>query len=547
MKTSFFEFHVAISGLFTAKSSLSTISHNVANAATQGYSRQRAVVKASPPLGFNNGRGMVGTGSEVVNIEQVRDLFLDSKYWGESGVFGEYSAKTAQLTVIENIFNEMDAENGLSATCTSFFERASDVVTTANDTTFRTNLIQAGGSLAQTIKSEALALRKQQIDANNEISIVVAEINSLGIQIASLNKQIATFEMDGSKANDLRDERTRIMDKLSKLVNAEAVERDYGTPMNPNDKRYVVMINGYDFVSNYEMNELGVRERAQKLNDLDEEGLFDVWFPNLDMSFNIFHPNLKGQLRGLVDARDGTGTGFAGLGPQASNYKGMPYYMAKLSSFARTVARAIDLGDSVDTLGNVKKLTGVIGHVNGFNLEGNGNETGAPDEGTLFFTIDDGTGPVPETFSLTASDQDKQDFYDRMNCFNFIVNPALDRQPALLNCAPDPLQGESAYAVARGFGYVSSDNSLFREGKLQDYVAGISSEMGIDAYQAKKFEASYGDVLSEIENQRIAVAGVDMNEEMVNMIQNQQLYQASAKLVNVINTIYGTLINNLGA
>jgi flagellar hook-associated protein 1 FlgK len=174
-------------------------------------------------------------------------------------------------------------------------------------------------------------------------------------------------------------------------------------------------------------------------------------------------------------------------------------------------------------------------------LFGKKNKDGGAN-GTLFFTYKDG----PETSSSVLGDPDYID-YDKMNCLNFKVNDLLSDRPALVNCAKDSVQGESAYAVTRGFSNINTNSSLFREGKLLDFISGISSEMGIDASQAKKFDANYSDVLTSIDNERIAVSGVDVNEEMVEMIKHQQLYQASAKLVNVINGIYGTLINNLGS
>jgi flagellar hook-associated protein 1 FlgK len=116
-----------------------------------------------------------------------------------------------------------------------------------------------------------------------------------------------------------------------------------------------------------------------------------------------------------------------------------------------------------------------------------------------------------------------------------------------MNCDDDPTQGESAYDVTKGFAVINSDPSLFKEGKLQDYLNAINSQLGIDSSQASRFNASYKDAITVIDNQRINISGVDITEEMVNMVKCQQLYQASARLVSTINTIYETLINRLGA
>ncbi|MDR2904082.1 MAG: flagellar hook-associated protein FlgK, partial [Clostridiales bacterium] len=100
--------------------------------------------------------------------------------------------------------------------------------------------------------------------------------------------------------------------------------------------------------------------------------------------------------------------------------------------------------------------------------------------------------------------------------------------------------------VILGFISLKDNDSLFREGSLQDYIAGISVELGIDLKQAQNFEKNYTDVTAGIEKQRLSVSGVDINEEMVNMIKYQQQYQAAAKLINAIDSIYDTMINRLG-
>jgi len=522
MRSSFFEFHVAISGAFTARNNLEVVSHNTANAAINGYSRQAAIQKASEPLALNTGKGMVGTGSQVTEVTQERDIFLDSKYWSQRAVLGEYSGKKSILDMMESVFNEIKGSPGLSSGINDFFAKAADLSTTSNDSTYRTNFIQSADSLARIVNMEAQLLQKQQKDANTEVVILIGQINSLGGQIVSLNRQIATQELDGSHANDLRDERARLVDELSLLVNIDAKEVDMGTPGNPNNKHYVVMINGYDFVNHYSINTLAAIPRAAKRSAMDVEGLYDIIFDTNNVVFDIYHPALKGQLKGLIDMRDGDGA--AGASP-AAVYKGIPYYVERLNTFVRRFAMAVDQGQYADGT-----PIGTAGHANGYDLYG-------LNRGTLIFTNDGGQteGILPP------------DFYDRMNCFNMRVNNTLMADPKRLNCASDPTQGESAYAVTMGFANIESNSSLFQEGKLSDFVTGLNSGLGIDTKQAGDFQAGYGDMTTVIDNQRINVSGVDLNEEMVNMVKNQQLFQASAKLVSTINSIYETLINRLGA
>ena len=145
MRSSFFEFHVAITGTSTSRANLEIISHNTANAAIKGYSRQVPMQQANEPLALNTGKGMVGTGAHVFDVLQMRDIFLDNKYWAQKCVLGEYSGKKSHLELIESVFNEMGEGSGISSAITDFFAKASDLSTTANDPTYRTNLIQSAG------------------------------------------------------------------------------------------------------------------------------------------------------------------------------------------------------------------------------------------------------------------------------------------------------------------------------------------------------------------------------------------------------------------
>ncbi|MDR1000522.1 MAG: flagellar hook-associated protein FlgK [Clostridiales bacterium] len=565
MRSAFFEFNVAISGAFAARANLEVIGHNISNAAIPGYSRQEPLQKAGEPLPLYNGKGMVGTGSDAYGVERIRDAFLDTKYWTKHCMLGEYDFKDSQLTIMENVFNEMSEGAGLAESFDRFFAQASELATTSNDATYRTNLVQSADSLAQIINANAQALQKQQLDANTEFLLVVNEMNSIGEQIVSLNKQIVTYELDGSHANDLRDERTRLVDRLSELVNVTVYERS--------NNRYIVMINGYDFINHDLINNLKTIERNDSdaivennsKSPMDAQGLFDLIFAGTGITFDINSASLKGELRGIIDMRDGNGTGvvysLSGDEIVVPRYKGVPYYMNKLNNLTRRFALAIDhglyadgadlppgtlLSDGITPAGYAQTdyfsgtpIQNVLGHSKGIDL--NGQKLG-----TLMFTY---AGGPTNGMDLTTTNPT---FYNEMSCLNFIVNPNLFQDPSLLNCAStadngSPSLGESANTVPLGMSLIKNNASLFREGKLLDYVVAINSELGIDSRQAKDFNASYTDLLSAIDNQRTDVSGVDINEEMVRMVKCQQLYQASAKLVSTINSIYDTLINRLGA
>jgi flagellar hook-associated protein 1 FlgK len=182
------------------------------------------------------------------------------------------------------------------------------------------------------------------------------------------------------------------------------------------------------------------------------------------------------------------------------------------------------------------------GHINAYGYEG--------DTGLLLFTYMDGKGNAKggadDDFPTGA---DGNLIYDRLNCLNFAVNPQLLTSDGWmkLGCSSVPTMGESHNDVILGFQKLNSYPGLFNEGKLLDFIIGMSDHMAIDRAQAKNFDANYEEIVMQTDNQRLSVSGVNISEEMVDLVKFQQLYQACAKLVNVINEIYDTMINRLGA
>ena len=568
MKSSFFEFNVAISGLFTARANLEVNAHNTANAAIKGYSRQYAEQRASHPLATFNGKGMVGTGSEVYGIGQFRDFYLDRKFWSERGVLGEYATKQTQLSITESIFNEL-ADSSLTKIFNHFFDTLQSLNENAGDFTYRTNMIQSAETLVSMIRFQSNSIYKQQSDINEEIKATVQIINSIGQQIMSLNRQISTYELDGSRANDLRDQRARLVDELSLYVNVDVQERevnkDYAAGKFPapedrgkSDKRFTVMINGYEFVNHFDVFPITVRERVagEEHNPMDVPGLYDIYFES-GFKFDMYHPFLKGELKGLIDMRDGN-NGTTEIDGKLHNtqYKGLPHYMEKLNHLIRTLARVFNEGKDK----NGVDIHGVEGHIDGYDLYGN--------RGNLFFTYNDrygnpikitgydydGTPLIPvytgpgfrESEPPARLRLDDESFYNNINVFNFAINPDLFQDPALFAASSEDLMDPSNNEIVKGFLQIKSYVGLFREGQLSDYISGMITELGIDRKQAEKFMKNYTDVTTMIDNQRIEISGVNLNEEMVDLVRNQQLYQAAAKLVNIIDSIYDTTVNRLG-
>lgn len=544
IRSSFYEFNVAITGLSVAQANMQINAHNISNANTTGYSRQYAIQSANTPIGYNNGHGMYGTGASVNSIGQVRNFYLDTKYWNRSCTLGEYTAKSNQMSALETTFNELGDGTGLSGGMDSLFTALQELGVDTSSLTIRNNFVSEADSLAELINTLGTELDKQQYEVNEEIKMTVDRINSISNQIASLNEQIRRYELGGDNANDLRDARALLVDELSGYVNVDVEEIELNQDYDPNDittglsnKQFNVKINGYNLVQGTENNTLECVERevGEEKNPNDVEGLYDIKFANSGMTFNIYSSTLTGTLKGLVDVRDGNnsknslGTNDYGeTFESTTSYKGIPHFQDKLNTLVRVFARAFNEGKDYE--GNA--IDGVTGHQNGYDLNG--------DTGNYLFTYTSGGVTLNNTTDGALD-------YSKMNYKNFTVNTDMLSDPSLFAASTTADSGESDNNLVLGLLGLQKDDSVFSEGSVEDYVSGIAIEVGICVSQAEKFETMYTSTVSMIDNQRVSVSGVDLNEEMMTMIQYQQQYNAAAKLVNAIDGIYNTLINGLGA
>jgi len=511
MGSAFLGFGIATRGLDVARSSLNIINNNITNANTEGYSRQLATIRASRPEGSADGKGMQGTGADVVQIERQRDAYIDYKYWNESSKKGEYAIKEVQISQIEALFNE-PSDSGFTANINSFFESFQKATANPSDSSVRESLKQSAVSVTNYFNSTAESLHEYQRELNFNIKTKVNEINSIADQMKNLNDQILKTEVTGDVANSLRDERDKLIDQLSSIVNISTDERQNGTT-----KDFIVKINNQVLVDGVHVNKLKVEVRTVKNNAEDADNLYDIKWDS-GLSFDMYDDNLQGELKGYIDLRDGNNDDVT--------YKGIPHYMKRMDTFVRTISKAINEGTYMD----------------GTPIDGLGasHETGYSKNGTvgnmLFAYRDNADNPTGKGSFVD---------YNNMTAKNFSVSAEVldDIDNIVLS---DSLGESSNNEVAESILKIKNEDSLFKEGKLSDYFSSLISEVAIDSKQAKQINSSQELVMKSIKNQRLSVSGVDVNEEVMNMVKFQHAYSASAKLLQVLNEIYDITINGLG-
>ncbi|MEE3392276.1 MAG: hypothetical protein VZR00_01695 [Lachnospiraceae bacterium] len=302
MPSSFFGIDIAAKGASAYNAGILTSAHNLANVDTEGYSRQDIVKKAGVPISLGSKYGMVGTGSEVNEINNSRDVYYDFKYRKSNSVNNLYETENTFLKNIEGyLYINDEKSGGLTNTLNSLFSAISDLTTDASDRTKRAQVTGFAKTLTENCNEIANNLHQLQKSVNGEIADDVNKINSYAGQIASLTKQINNIEVYGGKANDLRDARATVVDKLSSLINVDVVEKaatDNGV------NQYIVYADNALLVDTYTFNTLEMTASDTRNNQSDADGLYELKWSN-GQTFNVNSDSLSGELQGLINIRDG--------------------------------------------------------------------------------------------------------------------------------------------------------------------------------------------------------------------------------------------------
>lgn len=225
MGTLFSTLNIARSGLVTAQVQLDTVGHNIANVNKTGFSRQRVELVGKVPI--NKIYGQIGTGVAISTIQRVRDEFLDDLFQNQVAGIGNAEIRAEFYELIESAFLEPSA-NGLNTRLNRFFSSLNEFATNVESIPVRTSVMTEAAALAQSLNDTSSRLRTLRTNANEEVINFVPEINSLTDRIARLNQRISNAELGGTTANDLRDDRGVLLDRLAKIVNIFTRERDDG-------------------------------------------------------------------------------------------------------------------------------------------------------------------------------------------------------------------------------------------------------------------------------------------------------------------------------
>ena len=306
MPSTFFGLDIGTSGLHTYQAALNTTAHNITNTRTEGYSRQQVNRQAKDPIAVAQRYGMVGTGVTANKISQIRDEYYDLKYRSANTINGEYDSRAYYLKNLQNFLNELK-DGGFNTNFKNLFNGMSEVEKNPTSKSARAQMVNQAYALTEYFNNVSENLKNTQNEVNFNIKNTVDTINSYADQIATLTKQINMIEVTGGFANDLRDQRNLLVDKLSELANVSVKEERIGEALNgelSGVTHYTVKINGGYLVNNYEASKLDVYPRDYINNQNDVDGLYDVKWAD-GQGFSTHNSHLGGKLGALFEMRDG--------------------------------------------------------------------------------------------------------------------------------------------------------------------------------------------------------------------------------------------------
>lgn len=479
-------FSIGRSSLRTAKKSLSTTSHNIANANTEGYSRQIARAETNSPI--SNGDQVYGTGVRIASVKRAHDKILERKYINSLSENNFDKERTLQLSQVEEIFNEMNSD-GMNKIMNRFFNSFRELSNQPENETVR-NLVRDN---AQIVVKDFQRISTAITDAKDLMETKVQyAVNDLNVQlhsIAKLNKEIARLENMGGESGDLRDQRDLAVKTIAEFGKVNVYEDKKGS--------YVVAFEGVGaLVAGGIVNELSAGKIGEDaIGSYRDEGRTEIFFKDRP-DFAITDKIRGGSLRAIIQTRN-------------NEVKSL---REKLDAMAHGLVHA----------------TNAI-HRRGYTnqeipTDANGNiipNSGMKVTGLNFFKEPLNFDRASQYLSL--SDEIKEDV-------NNIATGLAPNSP-----------GDNRVAIA--ISKLQHERILGEGTKTleESYLEAVSS-VGLAAGKSKINEEQSGGILAQAKSLKERNSGVSIDEETTNMVKYQQAYKASAKVITAADEMFDSVL-----
>ncbi|MDQ0298214.1 flagellar hook-associated protein 1 FlgK [Salibacterium salarium] len=502
MTSTFHGLETARRGMATQQAALHTTGHNISNANTDGYSRQRVNFAQTEPYPNGAARnapqmpGQIGTGVEADFVQRIRSGYLDQQYRGESSQASYYETRHSSLERIEDLMNE-PSDEGLSSQMDEFYNALQDLSANPEDSGARSVVKEQGVSLADTFNYMDDTLKANRQDLQNQITTNEEEINSILKNINNVNEQIGRVEPNGQMPNDHYDERDRLLDDLSEKVNIEVENLE---PEGLAEDAAEGKVNVY--LLNEEGNRMTSGGDDIKLingEELDYRQL-DIAFDNNDEFSN--NPQSTFNLA-------------SGGDPVNVDLKNSPgSFSAMIEDYGRSDSQEGTYPEVMQQLNDL--VSNFADEFNSVHQAGQGLneiENGTNDNNNFFdFDGDNAAGSIQ-------------------------VDSVISNDPGNIAASQNGDAGDGSNAI---------DLSNVKDDHFDGDYQSMIGDLAVETSEVQQQMDNTATIRDNVNSRRQEVSSVSLDEEMTNMIQFQHAYNAAARNITNVDEMLDRIINNMG-
>jgi len=542
--------NTAKAGLLSQQLGIEVVGHNIANVQTEGFTRQEVNFSTARPR--QTGLGLLGTGVRVDSITRDFDKFLFNQILGEGSSTGNFGVRSDLFKTIEILFNTTTGRN-LSGDLDDLFLAFDDLAINPSGLAERTTVVANAETLTSNFNLLGKNLFQERINADLSVNDTVSEINFLLDKIASLNSSIHSIETGLSPANDLRDKRDLAVLDLSKKLDIKIID-------TKNNQVSITLANGTPLVIGLNTFQLSTTPGP------DNKGFKDILISDgASGTTNITNQLEGGELRGLIDVRDVELVDFIDQ-------------VDRLAASLITEFNAIhQLGVGLDGSTGINFFTPLTPTVNPSSLN-----TGT---GVVTMTNASPSTVLVDKFQMqftSATDFDLINLTTGVNTgsFTFVPGAAFNVAGGLsVTITGVPVAGDivdfsvsenaastmsvasavlaNTDKIAAGLSTTSDGDNALALSNLQDklvfggnttfdgFFNSTVSLVGVRTRSANDGLEQQDELMLELENQRQSVSGVSIDEEMINLIKFQQAFEASARMITVVEEMFDVLQNSI--
>lgn len=551
--------NVGTRALFASQLAMDVAGQNISNADVEGYSRKRLSLSAD--YRYDSHFGQMGMGVEVLNIERVRNTFIDQQIQRQNREVGFYEEIDNTMATIENIFTE-PSDTGILNYLDQFFDSWQNLASNPADNAAR-NMVQTNAQILvdvfNNLAGELVDLRQTRSEA---IEQRVEKVNTLCADIFNLNKEIAAVEISDQNANDSRDKRDILLKELSQIIDINVVENDLG--------QVTVTTSGSIVVSPAFYQGLEITQSLFTLSDGSAQTQVGIRFAN---SKTEYHPE-GGQIKGLFDSRDQI----------------LPQYMNQLDELARVLVEKVnELHAQGYTLAGFSGIpffdpdtTGALDIAIGAAVNSDVRNIAAASGGEVQVAAQNQLPAGTHNFGAAPVQLYRDpSAVPPVNARNIIsgsvvvatssvtlsegVDYHIDYRTGTIQMLHTGYDGEDLTVDfeyrAGGYGGPGDNSNALAVAQLRteltmtpdvlgnptitfaQYYSAMIGVLGLSRNEAASNLESRQFLVGQYESQQDAIAGVSLDEEMANIVKYQHTYQAAARIISVTDEMLDVLMN----